>query len=118
LARAIDRVDDEYADDDALEEATEDAVTTAARFHQVTSPDQERLLERMGAWAGRAAGRPDTKIEKIIGWLSGVVCPKGVWNDERVIVFTEYRDTQRWLVEHLTSRGLGGDRLEQMYGGM
>jgi ERCC4-related helicase len=34
-----------------------------------------------------------------------VVRPDGAWNDERVIVFTEYRDTQRWLVEHLAAAG-------------
>ena len=27
--------------------------------------------------------------------------PDGAWNDERVIVFTEYRDTQLWLAELL-----------------
>ena len=31
--------------------------------------------------------------------------PGGEWNDERVIVFTEYRDTQRWLYEQLIGGG-------------
>jgi hypothetical protein len=36
-----------------------------------------------------------------------------------VIVFTEYRATQKWLVDLLTDEGLGGDdRLMTIYGGM
>lgn len=44
--------------------------------------------------------------------------PNGRWNDERVIVFTEYRDTQNWLVNLLAAAGLGGERLALLYGGM
>lgn len=36
-----------------------------------------------------------------------------------MIIFTEYRDTQRWLLQLLTSAGLGGgERLMSLYGGM
>ena len=40
------------------------------------------------------------------------------WNDERVVVFTEYRDTQLWLARTAQRPGLGGDRLGLLYGGM
>ncbi len=40
------------------------------------------------------------------------------WSDERVIVFTEYRDTQHYLVDLLEAHGLGGKRLAQLYGGL
>jgi hypothetical protein len=43
--------------------------------------------------------------------------PQG-WTDERVIVFTEYRDTQTWLAGLLTARGLSDDRLGMLYGGL
>ena len=35
-----------------------------------------------------------------------------------MIVFTEYRDTQNWLVELLAARGFGGERSSCIYGGM
>ena len=40
------------------------------------------------------------------------------WNDERVIIFTEYRATQKWLQDILAAEGFGGDRLMDFYGGM
>ena len=48
------------------------------------------------AWARQAQDRPDAKLTAFRAWLDPIVKP-GDWSDERVIVFTEYRDTQRWL---------------------
>jgi len=50
--------------------------------------------------------------------LTRICCPDGVWTDERVVVFTEYRDTQVWLGGLLGARRLGGDRLGELYGGL
>ena len=51
---------------------------------------------------------------------STAICrPDGDWDEgERVIVFTEYQATQQWLAGILTARGLGGDRLGLLFGGM
>src|SRR6185312_5386164 len=38
------------------------------------------------------------------------------FTDERVIVFTEYRATQRYLQERLAARGIAGDRVELLDG--
>jgi superfamily II DNA/RNA helicase len=55
----------------------------------------------------------------LIGWLNEHIRPNGAWDIQRVIIFTEYRDTQNWLQSVLASEGLtGGDRLITMYGGM
>src|SRR6266540_1079030 len=117
-ARAIDATEEEFGDDTAAEEATGDALATAAGFSASLTGEERRLLERMRAWAGRARDGGDAKVEVLLGWLQGVVRPGGRWNDERVIVFTEYRDTQRWLQERLVAAGLGGERLALLFGGM
>ncbi len=45
--------------------------------------------------------------------------PGGKWNEERVILFTEYRATQKWLFDLLAREGFVADgRLEMIYGGM
>ena len=45
--------------------------------------------------------------------------PGGKWNDERVIIFTEYRATQKWLFDLLAREGFAEQgRLEMIYGGM
>jgi len=54
----------------------------------------------------------------LVAELDAICRPGGVWGDERVIVFTEYVDTLRWLADTLTARGLGGKRLGVIYGGM
>ena len=51
--------------------------------------------------------------------LNRICRPDGDWDcGERVIVFTEYKATQQWLAGILTARGLGGDRLGLLFGGM
>lgn len=53
----------------------------------------------------------------MIDWLGSIVRPGGRWSDERVIIFTEYRDIQKWLHDQLAIRGFKeGDRLELLYG--
>jgi superfamily II DNA or RNA helicase len=118
LRHAIDATEEEFGDDTAADEATTDALATAAGFHAPLSAEERALLDRMRGWAERARDGGDTKARVLLDWLEQVVRPGGRWNDERVIVFTEYRDTQRWLQERLVARGLGGERLALLYGGM
>jgi superfamily II DNA or RNA helicase len=121
LRAAFDRLDEEIEDEDDLDEATEDALSTAARTMEPVTDHQKRLLSQMRAWAAREAGRPDAKARVLIEKLEEWCRPGGVWNDERVIVFTEYRDTQKWLLELLSAAQLAGDRGERvtlLFGGM
>jgi superfamily II DNA or RNA helicase len=118
LRRAIDATEEEFGDEVAAEEATTDALATAAGFTAPLSTEERGLLDRMRGWAEHARDGGDTKVEVLLEWLEGIVRPGGTWNDERVIVFTEYRDTQRWLQERLVARGLGGERLALLFGGM
>jgi superfamily II DNA or RNA helicase len=123
LGLAFDRLDEEIEDELELEEATEDALGLAAKHTDPVTTEQHALLQRMHGWAKAARGRPDAKAERLLDWLDDVCRPMGAdgarhWGAERVIIFTEYRDTQRWLETLLAARGLGGDRLALLYGGM
>ena len=40
-----------------------------------------------------------------IQWLNKHIRPGGKWGNERVIIFTEYRATQKWLMEVLAAEG-------------
>lgn len=73
----------------------------------------QELLDELTDWAERHAEPADSKAEALIGELQGVLAA-----DERVVVFTEYRDTQLWLHGLLSARGMGGERLGSLYGGM
>jgi superfamily II DNA or RNA helicase len=123
LQRAVDEVDVEHGDEEDQREATTTALGIAAEASPGLTDEQRRLLDQLEGWAGHAKGKADSKVEALIQWLNDVVRPRGEegqrrWNDERVIIFTEYRDTQRWLHEQLAARGLAGDRLALLYGGM
>jgi ERCC4-related helicase len=119
LQRRIDAAEEEYADEEAFEATSQDAVDTATRlFHEPTAQEQA-LLDKMKAWAQAASARPDSKAQELIRFLHAKIKPAGKWADERVIIFSEYRATQKWLQTLLASEGLAGDdRLMTLYGGM
>jgi superfamily II DNA or RNA helicase len=123
LEQALARAEDDFDDEDEQERATEDALVAAAATTGPADTEELELLTKLMAWAKAAAGRPDAKALRLMAWLEETCTSldedgQRWWNDERVIVFTEYRDTQRWLAELLTARGLGGKRLALLYGGM
>jgi superfamily II DNA or RNA helicase len=119
LRRAIGETEEEYADDTRFEESLGEAVQTAGSLVEKLSQRELELLDGMSAWAERARSRPDAKVHALLEWLQEHIRPDGEWTDRRVIVFTEYRATQNYLVEMLTAHGFGDpDRLMTMYGGM
>jgi superfamily II DNA or RNA helicase len=119
LRREIDGIEEDTDDDAAWEERAESALETAAAAERPPSPEETRLLDELSRWAEQAASRPDAKAKALLAWLEALVRPGGAWGETRVIVFTEYRATQKWLEGLLASRGLTeGKRLLTLYGGM
>jgi ERCC4-related helicase len=119
LQRQIDRVDEEYSVDEEAEEATNDAVDAASLLFQEPTEQERRLLKEMKSWAETAKAQLDSKAKELIRWLHAHIKPGSKWSKQRVIIFTEYRATQNWLLEVLAAEQFtGGDRLLTMYGGM
>ncbi len=121
LVSAVARTEDETSNEDEQEQMVADALAASAQFTSPLTREERALLDEMRGWATRIAGGTDAKGSALIAWLESVLCPRGPegpWSDERVIVFTEYRDTQRWLVDLLQAHGLGGDRLALLHGGL
>jgi len=125
LRKQIDELDDSYADDDEYESAAEVATSAASAHFAPLSPEERSLLKQMRTWAESARSKGDAKVATLIDWLRAIVKPKdgpkenGGWSDERVIIFTEYRATQKWLQDRFVSAGLADPgRLAIIYGGM
>jgi superfamily II DNA or RNA helicase len=118
LRTAILRAEEAYADDDEKEEAEGEAVTIAGRSAESLTATQTELLDRLSAWATKNENRMDSKARAIVAWLDSHLKTGGEWNDERVILFTEYRATHAWLLDRLASHGYGGDRLSILHGGI
>ena len=62
----------------------------------------ETILEEMRVRADDRWRRADAKTKRLMDWIGETCFPEGEWNDERVIVFTEYRATLNYLDEMLT----------------
>ena len=91
--------------------------------HPAASTDQATaILARMRARAEATWRRADAKTKKLLDWIAKTCFPDGHWNDERVVVFTEYRATLNYLEEILTARrrqwpAMRG-RIEVFHGGL
>ena len=97
--------------DAEAEEAVEDALTLSGACLPSPDAEEEKLLRALRRWAEGPARQKDAKAARLLDWLRETLCPDGVWTDTRVVIFTEYLDTQDYLAELMTRAGLGGERL-------
>lgn len=122
-------------DDDRAElpetevQAEEDALmaaVTANSLAQITQREQEILAE-MAEIANSARYQPDHRIIKLIDWIREHQCPdlgqqNAQWLERRVLIFTEYIDTKRYLQEQLQSAcansHLEHQRIDVFHGGI
>jgi len=119
LRAQADRVEEGYEDDEAYQEVEDEAQESASRVFHELSAEERALLDGLSTWAERAAHRADAKANALIDLIEQTCRPDGDWNDERLIVFTEYRDTQRALLDLFAARKLTEEgRTLVLYGGM
>ena len=119
LRRQIDLLEEEFADDASIEESYDDAIASTSRLFRELTKEEQELLQKLKMWAEVAAKRPDSKAQKLLDWINEHIKPNGEWSQRRVLIFTEYRATQKWLYELLASQGFAqSDRLMLLYGGM
>lgn len=117
--REIEDFSDDYADDDEYEAETGEVVISASQTLSPISAEEKALLRQLSEFAAKTSQRPDCKAQALINWLKQTLRPAGKWNEERVIIFTEYRATQKWLFDLLAREGFAEEgRLEMIYGGM
>ena len=116
-------MDDFFLDLDDLddEDAATQEDTAVRRVGAQPEPRQDELdlLATMQAWASQHTANPDAKASALIIYLRAVCRPDGtLWTNERVVVFTEYRDTQLWLQQLLRQEGFAADRVALLHGGL
>ena len=103
------------AEQQALEQAAIEAATeeSAGDSTKANISREKELLAQMERIAESARGLPDARVCRLIGWLQEHMCP-GVrqlgqpspqpdapWADTRLLIFTEYEDTKRYIMEML-----------------
>jgi superfamily II DNA or RNA helicase len=117
--RQVEEADNDFANDEDAEQIALEAIETASRHVSPLTAEEKKLLAELRQFANDAERRADSKARKLIDWLKQTLKPDGQWSKERVIIFTEYRATQKWLHDLLAAEGFAGqDRLLTIYGGM
>ena len=76
---------------------------------------EQKLLDEMTDIAEQARGKSDARTVKLIEWIRAQMCPDlgkpgANWNDTRVLIFTEYDDTKRYLLSRLEAAIKDSDR--------
>ena len=112
--------DDERAELQEEEVATEDDAQMEAATAASAGPADEMgpefaLLDEMAGIANQARYQPDSRVGHLLAWVKAHLCPDlgtpdARWNDRRVLIFTEYTDTKRYLVQQLQAASAGSDR--------
>lgn len=121
---------------EAIADAAMERATAAAGVGIAAALGQEiELLARMQEIAERERYQPDARLRELVNWIRKHQCPglppleqsdrTGVpvpWLPRRVIIFTEYTDTKRYLERQLREAISGTDREDQriavFHGGM
>ncbi len=115
-------LDEDYSDDLQFENNTEELLEATGDYLNPLSGEEIGLLDELAEWSTRWSSRPDSKAQALLDWLEERLRPDGRWNNERVIIFTEYRDTQKWLFDLLAHHGLARqgkkERLMSLFGGL
>lgn len=91
-----------------LDEEVRDASSDLPRDVQAL-----QVLDNMLSLCGAHRTEPDAKLLALLEWLRANLCPLGrgaTWAPRRVIIFTEYGDTLRYLKEQLSAAFEGTDR--------
>ena len=86
-----------------VDRGQEQTVLARMRARTASVDVAQPILDQMRVRADARWRRADAKTKRLMDWIGEVCFPDGEWNDERVIVFTEYRATLNYLDEMLTA---------------
>jgi len=110
----------EDVEDDVLRDANEqEALQESTRFFGAPTAEEDRILTELTDLAQRQALAEDGKLRVLRSWIEAHLFTDGALgdlNEERLIVFTEYRDTLEYLAHYLRD-WLGKDRILFLMGG-
>ncbi|OQX69931.1 MAG: hypothetical protein B6A08_03290 [Sorangiineae bacterium NIC37A_2] len=109
------------ADEDALDRALDHQVEQASTSLPKAAEEAEKTLRSMIELSRGLRNQADAKVRALVEWIAANMLPgasldgaqgKGSsleWSDKRLIIFTEYADTKRYL-EKMLRRAIEGSR--------
>ena len=115
MREAVAAVEDDVDDTEVVSQQEQEALALAAGAIDSLDHEQETellarmrartvhldavtpILDQMQTLADERWRRADAKTRTLMDWIAETCISDGAWNDERVIVFTEYRATLNYL---------------------
>lgn len=114
--------DDERAElsEADIEIEENEQITSASQLgDELLCSEELDLLEQMDKIAQANRYLTDSRTKRLIQWIEEELKPGGIWNERRVVIFTEYADTKRYLENQLRyAFPEEPDRLDTFTGGM
>jgi superfamily II DNA or RNA helicase len=93
------------------------ALRAAAPVGADLSKEDYAELKSLSEWGRDYRGRPDSRLQVLVDFLNKTLRDsKGNFNNERVVIFSEYVDTINWIKSILEQRGYYEDRLAVIIG--
>ena len=99
------------ADEDAAAEAA--TVLGAAGAPSDALRAELAMVNDMLSFVEPLAARPDERVKWLVDWIKRNLAPNGQWNHRRLIIFTEWEDTRRWLERRLREALAETDRSDE-----
>lgn len=121
--------DDDRADllEADVEQEEDQQMRLATGQDLLISEREKQVLDEMMNIANTYRCQVDQKVKKLINWIRDHMCPNlgeagAEWLERRVLIFTEYTDTKRYLQQKLdeaiADSHLANKRIEVFHGGM
>jgi hypothetical protein len=118
--------------DESLQADDDAALDSESARLPTPTEEATALLESLRAAAERARRAPDAKVRALLAWMREHLCPaighdvdgsaSREWSSRRVILFTEWADTKRYLLdvirEAITHTDRAEDRIASFSGGL
>jgi len=106
------------AEDAAMEAATEAGAIGEGEAWRKHIAAEIAAVAEMRDLAEPHRHRPDAKIDRLVAWIAREVCPglgtaRAAWNERRVLIFTEYEDTRRYIEARLQAAIEGSPLAEE-----
>jgi hypothetical protein len=103
---------------DADEDATAEAASALGAVDAAQGDLRAELtaVDEMLVLAERHASRPHARVHWLVDWIKANMLAGTGWNRRRLIIFTEYEDTRRWLERRLREALAETDRIDERIG--
>lgn len=97
---------EDYSNDMEKDQNEEIATVESTKATKSLTPEEKRILNEIVLLAKEP--KDDTKIKETVEFIKANLFEKGKWKPERLIIFTEYKDTMEYLLDALRELDDGG----------